>query len=591
MPGFSDTILYADNVDFRGVSPVIGQMTQDGELLIGSSVAPYIRSSLLTSSDGSITFTTGNGILSLQAVSTPLTFKTDSTNATPSGNQIIFKGGSGITTAGSGNTVTITNTQAPISTPISPANGGTGIVNNNASTLTISGNFASTFTMTNITGVTFPTSGTLATTAQLPSITATQYDVLVGGAANAITSVGPGSAGQVLQSGGNAANPAYSTATYPAVATSANTFLKADGTNWVASASTLILGGNLTTSGGFASTFTMTNTTGVTFPTSGTLATTAQLPTLPLATTSGGTGSNLTIAQGDILYGSAANTITNLAKDTNATRVLTNTGTTNNPAWAQVTLTSGVTGTLPVANGGTSLATLTAHALYVGNGTSAPTALAVGTNSQLLMANTTNDPSWTTPTFPTAATPTTRKIIVSDGTNWVASTETYATPSTSGNVMTSNGTNWTSAAAPAGNLLIATKTLTNTNIKALHATPIEVIAAPGNGKGILIVSASYKFVYGGSNAFTAAASQTITLYYNNNTSLLISGSNFISNATITSTASKFGLNYPLGFVDQAAGVIDNVNVAAWNSVATEITGNVANDNTIDIQVGYYIVTF
>lgn len=39
--------------------------------------------------------------------------------------------------------------------------------------------------------------------------------------------------------------------------------------------STLVLAGNLTTSGAFASTFTMTGTTNVTFPTSGTLATTA----------------------------------------------------------------------------------------------------------------------------------------------------------------------------------------------------------------------------------------------------------------------------------------------------------------------------
>ncbi len=46
-----------------------------------------------------------------------------------------------------------------------------------------------------------------------------QYDVLVGGATNAISSVGPGSAGQVLQSAGNAANPAYSTATYPLTTT------------------------------------------------------------------------------------------------------------------------------------------------------------------------------------------------------------------------------------------------------------------------------------------------------------------------------------------------------------------------------------
>lgn len=54
------------------------------------------------------------------------------------------------------------------------------------------------------------------------------------------------------------------------------------------------------------------------------------------------------------------------------------------------------TGTLGVAQGGTSLATLTAHALYVGNGTSAPTAIAIGTTGQCLNGNTAADPSWAT---------------------------------------------------------------------------------------------------------------------------------------------------------------------------------------------------
>jgi hypothetical protein len=66
----------------------------------------------------------------------------------------------------------------------------------------------------------------------------TQFDVLVGGSSNAISSVGPGSSGQVLQSAGNAANPAYSTATYPATATGTGTILRADGTNWAATTST-----------------------------------------------------------------------------------------------------------------------------------------------------------------------------------------------------------------------------------------------------------------------------------------------------------------------------------------------------------------
>jgi hypothetical protein len=62
--------------------------------------------------------------------------------------------------------------------------------------------------------------------------TVTQYDVLVGGASGAIASVGPGTSGQILQSGGNAANPAYTTATYPST-TTANQLLYSSATNTV----------------------------------------------------------------------------------------------------------------------------------------------------------------------------------------------------------------------------------------------------------------------------------------------------------------------------------------------------------------------
>jgi hypothetical protein len=64
-----------------------------------------------------------------------------------------------------------------------------------------------------------------------------------------------------------------------------------------------------------------------------------------------GTGGVIpSLVQGDILYASAANTLSALAKNTSATRYLSNTGTSNNPAWAQVDLSNGVTGNLPVTN-------------------------------------------------------------------------------------------------------------------------------------------------------------------------------------------------------------------------------------------------
>lgn len=70
-------------------------------------------------------------------------------------------------------------------------------------------------------------------------------------------------------------------------------------------------------------------------------------------TTSGTLAFAYSGAQGDILFATNSTTLAALAKNTSATRYLSNTGTTNNPAWAQIDLTNGVTGTLPAANGGT----------------------------------------------------------------------------------------------------------------------------------------------------------------------------------------------------------------------------------------------
>jgi len=66
----------------------------------------------------------------------------------------------------------------------------------------------------------------------------------------------------------------------------------------------------------------------------------------------GGTGQS-SVTQGDLLYGSATNTWSKLAKNASSTRYLSNQGTANNPSWSQINLANGVTGTLPAGNGGT----------------------------------------------------------------------------------------------------------------------------------------------------------------------------------------------------------------------------------------------
>ena len=113
-----------------------------------------------------------------------------------------------------------------------------------------------------------------------------------------------------------------------------------------------------------------------------------------------------------------------------------------------VNLASEVTGTLPVANGGTSLTTLTANNVILGNGTSAPL---------------------------------------------------FVAPSSSGNVLTSNGSTWQSTTPAAGGITYTTtKTsnytavandgvLTNTTAGAFTVT---LPASPSNGAQVIVADAA-----------------------------------------------------------------------------------------------------
>ncbi|MDB5254176.1 MAG: hypothetical protein JWL80_242 [Parcubacteria group bacterium] len=138
-------------------------------------------------------------------------------------------------------------------------------------------------------------------------------------------------------------------------------------------------------------------------------------------------------AQGDIIYGSAAGTVSQLIKNTTASRYISNSGTSNNPAWAQVDLTNGVTGILTSVNGGTG----NGFAKLSGPTTAEKTFTLPDASATILTSNA----AVTVGQGGTGlATLTANNVILGNG----ASTPTFVAPGTNGNVLASNGTTWAS---------------------------------------------------------------------------------------------------------------------------------------------------
>lgn len=111
-----------------------------------------------------------------------------------------------------------------------------------------------------------------------------------------------------------------------------------------------------------------------------------------LAVANGGTGVTTSTGSGSNVLSTSPTLVTPIL-GTPTSGTLTNcTGYTTANLSGSIGLTTQVTGTLPVANGGTGAATLTANNVLLGNGTSALQAVAPGTSGNVLTSNGT---TWT----------------------------------------------------------------------------------------------------------------------------------------------------------------------------------------------------
>lgn len=234
--GFSNGTMFADNVDFTGSSEssIQPRVTTNGQLLIGSSVAPNIRVATLTAGPG-VSITNGNGSIAIGLSGggtgiDSLAVQGGTSPVTPDSNGLITLNGSGsTTTTGSLNTVTVELT---------------GLTNHN---LLIG---AGTTTITKVapsatSGVPVisqgasadPTFGTAVVAGGgTGQVTLTNHGVLIGQATSPVAATAAGTAGQVLQSGGASADPTYSTATYPTTASTSGNVITSDGTNFTSAA-------------------------------------------------------------------------------------------------------------------------------------------------------------------------------------------------------------------------------------------------------------------------------------------------------------------------------------------------------------------
>ncbi len=159
--------------------------------------------------------------------------------------------------------------------------------------------------------------------------------------------------------------------------------------------------------------------------------------------------SDQTITQYNIQTGGASNLLNNVAPSATSGVAVISQGASSQPVFGTVVVAGGGTGAVTLTGvltgNGTSAvtaSTVTQHGVLVGGASNAVGSTGVGSTGQILQANTSADPTYSTATYPSIA-GTSGKVLISDGTNIISSTPTFPNASaTSGKFIQSDGTNW-----------------------------------------------------------------------------------------------------------------------------------------------------
>lgn len=278
------------------------------------------------------------------------------------------------------------------------------------------------------------------------------------------------------------------------------------------------------------------------------------------STASGGSTVPTTV-QGDIVYASGANTLAALNKNASATRYLSNTGASNNPAWAQVSLADGVSGDLPLANlaQGSALSVLG----VTGNSTADNASIAAGSDHQVFRR------SGTTVAF--------------------GAVDLAQSAAVTGVLPVANGgTGVTNAPL----VHVDAFTLTNAQILALPtaASYVTLVAAPGANK-LLLFHWCVLFIDANAGAYTnvdTGDEHGLAVTYGDWT---VDCSNFYPwDGTLAATQlTPFTVPAVAGYPALAQALLGNtaLKLIAWNDPGNFTGGNVANSGRGSIAYSIY----
>jgi len=345
---------------------------------------------------------------------------------------------------------------------------------------------------------------------KLSSVATNQYALQVGDATSTLDSLGTGTAGQVLQSGGAAAIPAWSTATYPLTA-AVGTILIASGANTITTLAPDTAGYVLTDGGAgvapsWATPATVGTVTSVSGGTNISDSGTAADPVMDLdaaitamtSITMSDTGSIQTtttdtdtmLIQGYDVDGTAYVPFITITNANDPTCDL-NTGVTIGTKYIYRTDGTDV----PVADGGTGASTFTDGGLLVGATTGPIEALAVGGAGTILTGVAGANPAWTTATYP--ATVTQGDLLVASAANVIG----VVAGGTATHVLTANG----AGAAPTYQAAAAAAYCSDA--EAIAGTVSDESVSPSTLKAKLGAQTSHGLPYGaattGAIAWTA----------------------------------------------------------------------------------------